>query len=218
MMTHDRQYACAEYSTRNSCRGDKANNCVWLDDVLGDDSSSSKGKQQPAKTASAERASSAVPNLFTARMAVMQKEFGSSLRELLGRSQTPLVDPAMELLAEGAKPAASTPAAAAAPAAPSSSKPSSSSGGGKSKLKCTSRELIENFVYTQSGYSSVLQAPLAMHCPGSKAFNLVRCMGQTSNGERCSSWRRVCWGESCWCALDQHCWLTVVSLDSSSEP
>jgi hypothetical protein len=48
---------------------------------------------------------------------------------------------------------------------------------------CTSRELIDNFVYTKSGYSSVLQAPLAMHCPGSKASNLVKCMGQTSNGE-----------------------------------
>jgi hypothetical protein len=186
MMTHDRKHVCEEYSTRNSCRSDKAHNCVWLDDILGDDSSSSKGKQPAAKTVSAERASGAVPNLFTARMAALQKEFGASLRELLGRSQTPLVNPAMELMAGDVKPAANTPAAAAAPSSSKSSPSSSGGGGKKAQLKCTSRELIENFVYTESGYSSVLQAPLAMHCPGSKAFELVRCMGQPSNAA-CSS-------------------------------
>lgn len=194
-MTHDRKAACEGYASRSSCRSDTAHNCVWLDDILGDSSGGGRA-QRPAAAkgaASAERVSSVPPTLFTARMAAMQTQFGSTLREVLGRMQTPILNPALELMA-GSKPApapASTPAAAAAaPAAPApssskaDSKADSSSGGGKGKqLKCTNRENIENFVYTHSGYSSVLQAPLAMHCPGSKAFNLVRCMGQNSNGE-----------------------------------
>lgn len=187
LMTHDRKAVCEGYAARDACRSDKAHNCVWLDDILGDTSSSSGSRkgQQPAAakgTASAERVSGVPPNLFTTRMAAMQTQFGSTLREALGRMQTPILNPVLELMA-GSKPA-STPAPAAPAPAPSSSKADSSSSGGKGSgksLKCTSRENIENFVYTHSGYSSVLQAPLAMHCPRSKAFNLVRCMGQTSN-------------------------------------
>jgi hypothetical protein len=201
-MTHDRKAACEGYGARDACRGDTAHNCVWLDDILGDtssgSSSSSRKGQQPAAakgTASAERVSGVPPNLFSARMAAMQTQFGSTLREALGRMQTPILNPAMELMA-GSKPASTpAPAAPAAPApAPSSSKADSSSSGGKGagkSLKCTSRENIENFLYTHSGYSSVLQAPLAMHCPRSKAFNLVRCMGQTSNGELADSTSRA---------------------------
>jgi hypothetical protein len=184
-MTHDRKSACDGYQARDSCRGDVANNCVWLDDVLGEDtsSSSSKGKTAGRKApTAAERATAAaaagIPNLFTAQMSALQSQFGPGLREMLGRMETPILNPAFELMSGAGKPAA---ASGSAPA-PSSTK-SSSSSSKKPRIQCTSRELIENFVFTKSGYSSVLQAPLALHCPGSKAFNLVKCMGQTSNGE-----------------------------------
>lgn len=202
-MTHDRKAACDDHQSGDSCRSDKANNCVWLDDVLGpsDSSAGSKdSKRPPGKTASAERLSTAavtaaVPNLFTSRMAAMQSEFGSSLREMLWRSEAPMLVQTMETLAGAGNSASSTAGGSSTPApapAASSSKKSSSSGGkGRKQLLCTSRELIDNFVYTKSGYSSVLQAPLAMHCPGSKAFNLVKCMGQTSNGEAATCSRLV---------------------------
>jgi hypothetical protein len=41
---------------------------------------------------------------------------------------------------------------------------------------CTSRDLLENYLFTRAAYSNLLQAPLSMHCPGSKAYELVRCM------------------------------------------
>jgi len=189
MMTHDRKTACDSYSTRDSCRGDTAHNCVWLDDILADNSSGSQSSRagRAGGKPSAERAGLAAvpagPNLFTAQMAAVQRELGSALRELLGRIETPILKPAMELMAGASQPAA---AAAAAPPSKAAQPPASSSTKGSSskhkEVKCTSKELIEHFIFTRSGYSSVLQAPLAMHCPGSKAYDLVKCMGQTSNG------------------------------------
>lgn len=187
LMTHDRKSACDSYQARDSCRGDVANNCVWLDDVLGDDTPSGSkakpaGRKGPAAAERATAAAAGVKNLFTSQMSALQNQFGSNLREMMGRTDTPILDRAFERVAGAGKPAAAAAGAAPAPA-PSSNKPSSSSGSSSKKrqVKCTSRELIENFVFTKSGYSSVLQAPLALHCPGSKAFNLVKCMGQTSN-------------------------------------
>ena len=89
LMTDDRKAACEGYAARDACRSDTAHNCVWLDDILGTDtssssssSSSSSGRaQRPAAakgTASAERVSGVPPNLFTARMAAMQAQFGSA--------------------------------------------------------------------------------------------------------------------------------------------
>lgn len=193
MMTHDRKTACDSYSTRDSCRGDTAHNCVWLDDILADSSSGSQSSRagRAGGKPSAERAGLAAvpagPNLFTAQMAAVQRELGSALRELLGRIEAPLLKPAMELMAGPPQPAAAAAAAppskAAQPPAASGTKGSSSSSSSKhQEVKCTSKELIEHFIFTRSGYSSVLQAPLAMHCPGSKAYDLVKCMGQTSNG------------------------------------
>jgi hypothetical protein len=190
LMAHDRQTACDGYRSRDACAGDARNNCVWLDDVLdGPSSSSSKGASRKGPAA-AERIA-APANLFTARMTALQQQFGSPLREMLGRTQDPALDPVHELLAApapSAKPAAAGAAAAAKDGskqkqgASNSSKKSSTSSS-KKTMQCTSKELLENFAFTKVGYSSVLQAPLGLHCPGSKAAALVTCMRQPTKGE-----------------------------------
>jgi hypothetical protein len=93
--------------------------------------------------------------------------------------------------------AAAPPAAAGAPGgghAAAGGKPTGAAppaSGSTGDIKCTSRDLLENFAFTKMGYSSVLQAPMGLHCPGSKAAQLVNCMRQPSNGE-CKQGRQPC--------------------------
>jgi hypothetical protein len=70
----------------------------------------------------------------------------------------------------------STKAAPAKPATP----PAAAAAPRKPRVMCTSADLLENYIFTRSAYSNPLQAPLALHCPGSKAYHLIACMRMPS--------------------------------------
>ncbi|KAF6258805.1 hypothetical protein COO60DRAFT_1516853 [Scenedesmus sp. NREL 46B-D3] len=89
------------------------------------------------------------------------------------------------------KPAASSsaPAAATTGFASSAAKPPTAAAAlvaapKKPPVVCTSADFLENYIFTRSAYSNPLQAPLALHCPGSKAYQLVSCMRMPSLGEQ----------------------------------
>jgi hypothetical protein len=124
---------------------------------------------------------------------------GASPRRL---SQNPLLS--LDAAPAATAPAAATRAPAAASSSSSSTKPSSSSSSSSSsftfaapakpaapaaaaprkpRVMCTSADLLENYIFTRSAYSNPLQAPLALHCPGSKAYQLISCMRMPSLGE-----------------------------------
>jgi hypothetical protein len=71
----------------------------------------------------------------------------------------------------------------AAPAKPAAPAASAAAAPRKPRVMCTSADLLENYIFTRSAYSNPLQAPLALHCPGSKAYQLISCMRMPSLGE-----------------------------------
>lgn len=164
--------------------------------LLLDSSNANLGQDSSDPAADPETIAAANGQGFRQQLSERLWQQQQSLQELLLQQMTPDRQQLLpQMFTDAASASDSSSSSSGAPPAgsksqkPALSKPAAKNGSHGNVL-CTSTDLLENYLFTKSAFSNPLQAPLAMHCPGSKASDLVNCMKLGGSGE-CISYSMI---------------------------